>query len=549
MDKLVIVILLFAFFSCSSPESEKIRCYAWTGGPGKMTDKELKEKFIDLKQKGLDGLMYNGGHDAAVYHRVGKIAKEAGLEFHAWIPTMVQAAQPELKPEWYAVNGKGESAYDKPAYVNYYKFLCPNRPEVWKYLDGMYGLVADVAEVDGIHLDYIRFPDVILARGLWNKYNLVMDREYPQFDYCYCDKCAADFKAKTDINIREVEDPSQVEEWKQFRYDLITSLVNHLADGIHARNKKITAAVFPGPNSVAKKIVRQEWDKWNLDAFLPMNYNDFYLEDTKWIGEVCRESVTALDNRKPVYSGLFICPDPSKKTTEKDPEGHGLLPGELEDADHQPVVLLAVDLHMQGLAGLQVGKMVPDALADRDGALVARLQPAPADQDRRDQLAVRRRGQDGQIVGRAAVREEHLGAGVGPALHGCHARDLQRGLAHGVQPVRAGEVQGDIGGEVIADAVDVIMQGDAHIEDRDEDRPGHGQGEERQRQAAGAAEGVAQRDDQRPRQMDAAPGQRVLQPQLEAAHAAGLMLIGRIGQRGLLLARQVAAQRAHDRDA
>jgi hypothetical protein len=63
-----------------------------------------------------------------------------------------------------------------------------------------------------------------------------------------------------------------------------------------------------------------------------MNYNDFYLEGTKWIGEMCKESVTALNNAKPVYSGLFICPDPEKKAKESDPENHGLLPGELEAA-------------------------------------------------------------------------------------------------------------------------------------------------------------------------------------------------------------------------
>ncbi len=339
MNKFFLLISLILFFSCSSnPEKDSLKgekfvtCYAWLSGPGNDSDLELKEYFSDLKNKGIDGLMYNGGQDPATYSRVGKIAKEAGLEFHTWIPTMVQRSNSALKPEWYAVNGLGESAYDKPAYVDYYKFLCPSREEVYQFLENMYGKVADVPEVDGIHLDYIRFPDVILAEGLWAKYGLVMDREYPQFDYCYCDLCVGNFKEKTGIDIREVEDPSQVEEWKQFRYDLITSIVNRLTDMVHSKNKEINAAVFPGPNSIARKIVRQEWDKWNLDAFYPMNYNDFYLKGTDWIGEVCKEAVTAVDHKKPVYSGLFICPDPDKKSGEPDPENHGLTPEELEPA-------------------------------------------------------------------------------------------------------------------------------------------------------------------------------------------------------------------------
>jgi hypothetical protein len=338
MNRIWVMALLSALLSCTSPEVDKIKVYAWTGGPGKMTDQELLDKFMDFRQKGIDGLMFNGGHDPLVYQRVGKIAKEAGLEFHTWIPTMLQGAGSNLKPEAWAVNGKGESALDKPAYVGYYTFLCPNRPEVVEFLSELYGSVAGVPEVDGIHLDYIRFPDVILARGLWDKYGLVMDREYPEYDYCYCDKCVADFKEKSGIDIKAAEDPSQVEEWKQFRYDLITSLVNHLAGVVHAKNKEISAAVFPGPHSIAKKIVRQEWDKWDLDMFLPMNYNDFYMEGTSWIGEVTREAVTSLNNSKPVYSGLFICPDPEKKADEKDPEGHGLLPEEMEEAIRQSMV-------------------------------------------------------------------------------------------------------------------------------------------------------------------------------------------------------------------
>ena len=239
------VLLLMA---AGGPRPEaKIPCYAWLGGPKQATDAQLLAKFADLKKKGIDGILYSAGHDPETYRRVGKAVKAAGMEFEAWIPTLVQEENPKLKHEWYAVNGLGQSAFDKPAYVDHYKFLCPNREEVFLFLADLYGRVAAVPEVDGIHLDFIRFPDVILARGLWEKYGLVMDREFPQFDYCYCDKCVADFKAESGIDIKAVEDPSTVEAWKQFRYDLITNLVSRLAKEVRARNKRITAAVFPGP--------------------------------------------------------------------------------------------------------------------------------------------------------------------------------------------------------------------------------------------------------------------------------------------------------------
>ena len=45
---------------------------------------------------------------------------------------------------------------------------------------------------------------------------------------------------------------------------------------------------IPGPDSHAKWMVRQEWNKWNIDAFFPMNYNDFYLEDASWLAPIVK---------------------------------------------------------------------------------------------------------------------------------------------------------------------------------------------------------------------------------------------------------------------
>ncbi len=78
---------------------------------------------------------------------------------------MIQGENPKLPHDLYAWNGLGESAWDKPAYAAYYKFLCPSREEVYLFLEELYTEIASLEEVDGIHLDYIRFPDVILAPG------------------------------------------------------------------------------------------------------------------------------------------------------------------------------------------------------------------------------------------------------------------------------------------------------------------------------------------------------------------------------------------------
>ena len=346
-------LMVFMLVSCTE-KKDKIPVYAWTGGPGQATDQELRTEFEDLKDKGIDGLMYNGGHNPETYKRVGALVKEAGMEFHTWIPTMVQGKNPKIDTSLYAVNRKGESAFEKPAYVDHYKFLCPNKEGTYDFLADLYGSIAAVDEVDGIHLDFIRFPDVILARGLWEKYGLVMDQEFPEYDYCYCDQCTSDFKEKYGIDIKEVEDPSQVQEWKQFRYDLITNLVGRLSKVVHGKGKVINAAVFPGP-SIAKKLVRQEWDKWDLDAVYPMNYNDFYLEGPEWLAPITKEEVAAVNGEKPIYSGLFICPKPENKTNEKDPENHGLLPSEIGTA-----IKGSMENGATGICLFTPGRMTPE---------------------------------------------------------------------------------------------------------------------------------------------------------------------------------------------
>lgn len=113
-------------------------------------------------------------------------------------------------------------------------------------------IIASIPGVDYVQLDYIRYADVILARGLWDKYGLTMNGEYAKADYCYCDDCVAAFKKQSGIDITKVTDPSKIKEWAQFRCDAVTDLVNAISDAVHAKQKKISADVFPGPKSYAE---------------------------------------------------------------------------------------------------------------------------------------------------------------------------------------------------------------------------------------------------------------------------------------------------------
>ena len=312
--------------ACSGPKAQ-VPIYVWEGINENTDMDALQQKMQFWKSQGVVGVCLNNS-DPQIVREASARAHAEGLEYHAWIPCMVRGGLPH---EWYAVNRLGKKADEFPAYVEYYKALDPIKPEVHDYFVKQMSEIAALPDVDYVQLDYIRYPDVILARGLWDKYGLTMDEEYAPADYCYCEDCVAAFKAQTGIDILSVEDPAKVAEWGAFRCGLITDLVNDIAAAVHAKGAKLSADVFPGPDSYATWMVRQQWDQWDLDMVFPMNYNDFYLEGPGWLATVVAEEVKAAGD-VPVMSGLFICHDWQRKADIEDPEGSGLVPSEMATA-------------------------------------------------------------------------------------------------------------------------------------------------------------------------------------------------------------------------
>lgn len=158
-------------------------------------------------------------------------------------------------------------------------------------------------DVQGIHLDYIRYPDVILPKGIQPRYGIVQDREFPEYDYCYCSRCRALFADQEGIDPLEIRDEEIRMRWNRFRYDRIGSLVGELYELAHAHGKILSAAVFATPE-LARRYVRQDWPNWKLDAAMPMIYQKYYGEELSWIGGATSEGVGEVAGRFPIYSGM-----------------------------------------------------------------------------------------------------------------------------------------------------------------------------------------------------------------------------------------------------
>ena len=298
-----------------------LKHYVWLRPNLRKTTDDLKRDFAVIKAAGLTGVVAEIYSGRTALYRSKRfpvraewleaalpLAKAEGLELHAWMWTMICTREDVIRehPDWYNVNAKGESAHDKPAYVDYYKFLDPARPEVREFVQETVSEIAAIPGVASVHLDYVRHPDAILPSGLWSKYGIVQDKVYPPYDYGYTEYSRRAFKAKHGVDPLELSDPESNREWLQYRLDSVVDLVReYLVPAAHARGTKITAAVFPGP-SRARTMVRQDWSRFGLDAYFPMLYSAFYEAGPEFVRQYTEEAVRTVT--APVYSGLYVDP-------------------------------------------------------------------------------------------------------------------------------------------------------------------------------------------------------------------------------------------------
>ncbi|MFA7181097.1 MAG: putative glycoside hydrolase [Bacteroidales bacterium] len=343
MKNLFVLLVMFVLLSCGNTTKEATdtnqkKVWAWMSGKTTMTHDQWDHYFRNASQAGIDAIILecHGGYpevlgdstqfrDSAailIINTALEYSKAYDIELHAWIWTTnrTEMSLRNAHPEWYQVNALGQSCLDIKLYNReHYRWLCPSRPEAVQYLKER---VAELAQIDGlagVHLDFIRYPDAILPYGLHESRNVVQDKVYPQWDFCYCPVCRSKFKDQTGIDPMELEDPTANQEWMQFRWDALANMAGEVASEIKAHGKISSAAVFASPEE-SKKLVRQDWANFrNIDHFLPMIYHKFYDWEDEAIMTATKEGVEALKangNRGILTSGLFVGHVPAERIPE-----------------------------------------------------------------------------------------------------------------------------------------------------------------------------------------------------------------------------------------
>lgn len=224
-------------------------------------------------------------NEPADYDPLGTILKEAhkaGIQVYAWLnvnyiwgsddkpksPDHIVNAHPEwlMRNKDNQVVMKSNDNYDGC-------FCCPSHRA---YVDHLKDVFVDVVKnypVDGICLDFIR---------------------YPGSDFCYCDWCLSRFKAEMDKKIKPAEAAELAKssdrlayvnaypkDWNEYRREQITNIVYTLHDAMKAVRPevKVSASVFPRTQDAADARF-QDWRRWLKDKKLDLIYLMTYMKST-----------------------------------------------------------------------------------------------------------------------------------------------------------------------------------------------------------------------------------------------------------------------------
>lgn len=196
-------------------------------------------------------------------------AHDKGIALHAWVnvmPAWGYSLQPPRDPsqiynkhkDWLWYDQKGEL---QPLSEKFYVSVNPCLPEVRRYLvDVMRDIVARYS-VDGLHLDYIRFPSEV-PEGVQRK----SGTDYPR------DKqTLALFKGETGKTPEQ--DPKA---WTEWRTAQVSNLLRDIRRMVRETRIGVELSAAVGPEPDKASVYFQDVKTWLaddlLDAVYPMNY-------------------------------------------------------------------------------------------------------------------------------------------------------------------------------------------------------------------------------------------------------------------------------------
>ena len=232
------------------------------------------------------------------------LGKTYNIEVHAWVWTFAagnQAHNPlvgkpasypgpllSAHPDWAGYDNKGNliiPGQNKP-------FLDPANPEVREYLHNLLSEIVTRYDVDGIQLDYIRYP--------------FQDPSANRL-FGYGTAARAQFKNLTGVDPTQLapnaEDPRiryLWNQWTAFRTEQITSFVSEASQRLRRQDPtlKLSAAVFADGTYKRQQTLQQDWEDWADQGLLDWIVLMSYASSTERFAELIRPWIVETSYRR-----------------------------------------------------------------------------------------------------------------------------------------------------------------------------------------------------------------------------------------------------------
>jgi len=213
--------------------------------------------------------------------------RKHGIQIHVWKVNWNLGA---AAPKEFVDNLRREHRLQESSGGQEQLWLCPSHPANQKLeVDSMLEIVRNYG-VDGIHFDYIRYPDS---------------------DHCFCAGCKHRFEQATGLTLNHwpqdvLGEGTPRQQWLEWRRGNITAVVRAVSAGARAVKPelKLSAAVFTNWAS-DRDGVGQDWKLWcdrgYLDFVCPMDYTP---SNSSFENMVARQVQWA--GRKPCYPGIGV---------------------------------------------------------------------------------------------------------------------------------------------------------------------------------------------------------------------------------------------------
>ncbi|MEA3286722.1 MAG: family 10 glycosylhydrolase [Candidatus Marinimicrobia bacterium] len=211
-------------------------------------------------------------------------AHAQNIRVHAWVNMYLSWSARKLPadpshivkrhPEWVEINGQGKSDLEFIAQNGRNGregvYLSPLNDEVNGHLLQVINEIVQNYQVDGIHLDYVRFQDRDYGYNRAGRKKFLMQYNVDPITL-------GNGKGSYWYRLNPEDKEKYWLYWNEFRRSELTLFIGRIHKSIqHIRPEvKLSAAVKPNPN-IAKTRFFQDWSTWlkngSMDFVVPMNY-------------------------------------------------------------------------------------------------------------------------------------------------------------------------------------------------------------------------------------------------------------------------------------